>query len=54
MDWAKGILVEKKTSREAYLGIRMEREARLANNDEEYLRQRKAFAWRDLDGAKNG
>ena len=50
MDWAKGILVEKKTSRDAYLGIRMEREARLANNDEDYLRQRKPFAWRNLDG----
>jgi len=49
MDWAKGILVEKKSSRDAYLGIRMEREARLANNDETYITRRKPFAWRHLD-----
>ena len=50
MDWIKGSLINKKTSRDAYLNIRMEREARLANNNENYLQQRKPFAWRDLDG----
>lgn len=55
MDWIKGILVEKKTSRDAYRDIRMEREARLANHDENYLQQRKPFAWRNLDGGdENG
>ncbi len=48
MDWVKGIL-NKKSSRDAYLDIRMEREARLANYDEKYLQQRKDFAWRHLD-----
>lgn len=54
MDWVKGRL-NKKTSRDAYLGIRMEREARLTKYNKNYLQQRKPFAWRHLDdGVKRG
>ena len=52
MDWIKE-MIRSRSSRTAYLAIRMEREARLTKHNLNYLEERKPFAWRKLHGSKH-
>ena len=46
-DWIVGLL-KHRNFYDAYRSIRMEREARLAENNEDYLNNRKSFHWKNI------